>query len=106
MISKHLIHLTVICLVLNFVNFGQTLQSDEVKLRNERSLALFLAPNRTQNLKGALENQVLTTAIKGHIYINIALLAFEVIGYTFAGKILKHYRYCPALISQLYPPPP
>ena len=102
MVSKYLIHLTLLCLILNFVKFGQPLESNEVKSRNERSLALFLAPNRTQNLKGALENQVLTTAIKGHIYINIALLAFEVIGYTFAGKILRHSMPSSFLINKIF----
>ena len=53
---------------------------------DERSLALFIAPNRSQNLQQALELQVFPTGLQGHIYINLSIMAFVVVGYTIGGK--------------------
>ena len=61
-------------------------EENEDKFRNERSLALYLAPNKTQNIKTALEQQIFPSALKGSIFIFGSILLFEVVGYTIAGK--------------------
>ena len=55
----------------------------------EKSIALAMAPNKIQNLQQALELQVFPSAIMGHIYINLSILAFVTIGYTAGGKFFQ-----------------
>ena len=57
---------------------------------DERTIAAEIAPNRTQNIKQALELQIFPTGITGQIYINLSILTFVVIGYTLGGKFICH----------------
>ena len=68
------------------VELSQILEENRDKFKNKRSLALHLAPNKTQNIKAALEQQIFPSALKGSIFIFGSILLFEVVGYTIAGK--------------------
>jgi len=59
---------------------------------DERTIAAEIAPNRTQNIKQALELQIFPTGITGQIYINLSILTFVVIGYTLGGAIYTFFN--------------
>ena len=86
MISKYVTYLVSFYLILGIVFSEQYLPLSGTNSRIERSLALYLAPNGTQHLNSALTKQIFPSALKGHIFVFLSVLTFEVVGYTLGGK--------------------
>ena len=72
-------------------------ESNGENSRNEKSLGVFLAPNKTQNIKQALEEQIFPSVITSTTFAFGSVLVFEIIGYALGGK--DHSR---VLHIQLY----
>ena len=84
--SIWIIHFLLICSIISTVKPEKNEYSKLTDSVHEKSVALYIAPNRTQNLKQALELQIFPTGITGHVYNNLSILAFVTIGYTIGGK--------------------
>ena len=86
MISSYSIYLPLFYTVFDIVLSKESFQLSETKLNNERSLALYLAPDRNENLNAALMQQIFPSALMGHIFVFGSVMVFEVVGYTLGGK--------------------